>query len=309
MNYKYDIIKNKKKFFIASIILIFLIFLFSVFKGVNLDIQFKGGTIITYSYNNELDINEFQKFISEKLKQNVNVQDVKSLTTSKRQLQASFPSSTGFSTEQITDITKDLKTKFNNNDINEEQINNVSPSIGIDFFKKSVYSIFIASILMIIYIAIRFKNIGGVSAGVTSVIALIHDVIIVFGTFIIFGFPIDNNFIAVVLTILGYSINDTIVIYDRVRENKTLLSKSTPLSELMNISINQSLARSINTTISTLIALISICVIALIFNVTSIITFAFPMIIGMISGVYSTIFIAGPLWVTYKDMKKIKNKK
>ena len=121
--------------------------------------------------------------------------------------------------------------------------------------------------------------------------------------------PLNGNFIAALLTILGYSINDTVVIYDRVRENRQLYGNSMDFATLVNNSINQSLRRSINTTISTLLALGTVCVVSVVFGLDSIFTFAFPLIIGMISGVYSTICIAGPLWVEWELHKKAKPRK
>ena len=113
---------------------------------------------------------------------------------------------------------------------------------------------------------------------------------------------------SVVLTILGYSINDTIVVYDRIRENKKILGKKTPVAELVNTSINQSLTRTINTSIATISTMIIVSIVAVVFNVESILSFSFPLIIGMIFGVYSTIFITGPLWVWWQEYKE-KNKK
>lgn len=157
---------------------------------------------------------------------------------------------------------------------------------------------------MIIYIAIRFKRISGWSAGVTAVIALLHDVAMVYATFVIFRMPLDDNFIAVALTILGYSINDTIVVYDRVRENKRIYGKSLNTAELMNKSLNQSLSRSIHTSVTTIMAMTIVLIISIIFGIESIFTFAFPMIIGMISGVYSTLCISSSLWVDWQNHKE-----
>ena len=134
-----------------------------------------------------------------------------------------------------------------------------------------------------------------------AVVALLHDVLFVFTTFIIFRMPINDNFIAIVLTILGYSLNDTIVIYDRIRENKRLLGKKYTTGELVNLSINQSLTRTINTSVMTVLAMAVVLVVALMYNVESIVSFALPMIIGMIAGVYSSICIAGPLWVMWQE--------
>jgi preprotein translocase SecF subunit len=150
---------------------------------------------------------------------------------------------------------------------------------------------------MLIYVALRFKKIGGWSAGAMGVVALIHDCIIAFGVFAVFAIAINANFVAVMLTIIGYSLNDTIVIYDRIRENKRLMGGGTPLSELVNVSVNQSFRRSVNTSVTTITSMVVVTIIAVVYNVNSIFSFSFPLILGLISGAYSSICLAGPLWV------------
>ncbi|MGL5972535.1 MAG: protein translocase subunit SecF, partial [Oscillospiraceae bacterium] len=277
MNYKYDIIKNKNKFFSFSSILIAIIIAILIFKGVSLDIQFKGGTIATYSYENDLDVNDIETNINKVYSDNIVIQLTEDVATKTKQFIVSFTSSKGLTTEEIKTVSDSLITSFANNKISELQVSNVSPSLGRDFLLKSLVAIGLAFIMMVVYIAIRFKNIGGLSAGLMAVVALIHDVTIVFGVFVILGFPIDNNFIAVVLTILGYSVNDTIVIYDRVRENRNIYGNKIKTSDLMNLSINQCLSRSINTTISTVISLIVISIVAILFNVSSILSLSIPL--------------------------------
>ena len=161
--------------------------------------------------------------------------------------------------------------------------------MGKDFLIKCLIAVLASFVLMILYITIRFRRIGGLSAGITGVIALFHDVMMVLGTFIVFRLPIDDNFMAVVLFILGYSINDTIVIFDRIRENEKLYGKSLDYPELLNKSVNQTMKRTINTSISTLIAMVSVCVFAVIFRVSNILTFAFPMVVGLVAGSYTPV--------------------
>ena len=142
--------------------------------------------------------------------------------------------------------------------------------------------------------------------------ALLNDMIVIFGIFVILRIPLNGNFIAAMLTILGYSINDTVVIYDRIREDRSLSgSKHVDFAALVNSGINESLRRTINTTLSTLLALGSVCVISIAIGLDSIFTFAFPLMIGMVSGVYSSICIAGPLWVEWESRRKktVKKKK
>ena len=136
-----------------------------------------------------------------------------------------------------------------------------------------------------------------------AVIALVHDIIAVVAVFVFFRLSVDANFMAVVLTILGYSINDTIVIYDRIRENRRIYGQKLPVGELVNKSINQSMKRAIVTTVTTVMALVVIAVVTLIFNVTSIVTFVFPLIIGLLSGTYSSVCLVPCMWVMWQEYR------
>ena len=140
-------------------------------------------------------------------------------------------------------------------------------------------------------------------------VALCHDMIMVFGSFVIFRFDIDANFMAVLLTILGYSINATIIIYDRIRENRRLYGNKYAVDELVNMSVSQTLGRSIHTTVTTVLAMAVVAVVCAICGVTSIISFALPLIVGMIAGVYSSNCIAPTLWVMWQKRNAKKAKK
>ena len=153
-----------------------------------------------------------------------------------------------------------------------------------------------------VYVWVRFKRMGGLSAGVMALVALFHDVMVVFFTCVIFKIPIGDSFVAVTLSIIGYSVNDTIVIYDRIREN-TKLHPKMPVETLTDLSISQSIMRSVNTNVAVLLSVSLVYVLAHINSIDSIQSFALPMAIGSISGCYSTICIAGPLWVTWKKRK------
>jgi len=149
-----------------------------------------------------------------------------------------------------------------------------------------------------------FKRISGWSAGVFAIVALLHDLIIVFGTFVLCGFELDANFVAVILTILGYSVNDTIVVYDRIRENQSLLPNTTPLPELVNISLSQTMRRTIRTSITTIAAMLIVTILATVNHVDSILRFSIPMTVGMISGCYSSLALAPTLWTAWKTREK-----
>lgn len=180
--------------------------------------------------------------------------------------------------------------------------------MGRSFFIKCLSCIGIAFVLLVLYIALRFRKIGGASAGVMAIIALLHDILIVYFVFIVTKSPLNDNFIAVVLTILGYSLNDTIVIYDRIRENRELQGDKESLVDIVNLSINQTLSRSIHTSLSTFIAIAIVYVVGLIYGISSITTFALPMMVGVVVGCYSSICIAGPLYVAWQNRKRIQRR-
>ena len=292
---------NSKKFFAISIALAVIVLASGFVLGVDLDIQFSGGAIITYSFAGELDIGEFGQVAADLTGSHVTVLESTDLATGMQTMVLSLPGAVSLTSEQMFLLDQGMYDAFPYSSLQVESITNVSATMGGEFLAKCITAIAFASLLMIIYIGFRFKRIGGMSAGVMSVIGLVHDIVIVFGVHVIFGIPISGNFIAVVLTILGYSINDTIVVYDRIRENKRLLGDKMSLSDLVDRSINQSLRRTINTTFSTVGALMIVAIVAFVYNVDTILTFAFPLMIGLLTSVYSTICIAGPLWVKWRE--------
>lgn len=296
----FDFIGKKKIFFILSSSLIVLTILASLFMGVELDIQFKGGSIVTYGYTGELNLEDVASTIESTLGQQVSVQKNEGET---QMLLVTLADDSSLSIDSQSAMTDALTTAYPDSGIVLESSSNVNPVMGKEFFLKCLVAVAAASLLIVLFIGLRFRKIGGFSAGTMGVVALLHDVLIVFATFMLFRMPINDNFIAVVLTILGFSINDTIVIYDRIRENEKLYGGKKELGEIVNMSINQSLTRSIITSLCGVIVMVVVCVVALINNVTSILSFAIPMIFGMISGSYSTICIAGPLWVVWKNYR------
>lgn len=199
-----------------------------------------------------------------------------------------------------------LEKKYPNVTFNLREVNSVDPVMGGEFFWKCMVAIILASAFMIIYVAFRFRKIGGFSAGLMAIIAIVHDCAVVFFTFVIFKFPINDNFVAAILTIIGYSINATIVIYDRVRENRRIVGPKMPVAEVVNKSVNETMTRNINTNIALLFCIASVAVVSLFFGISSIISFAIPMMFGVISGCYSSIFISNTLWVMWKEHQEKK---
>ncbi len=206
-------------------------------------------------------------------------------------------------------IEKALEMKYPNVDFEVVSVSSVDPIMGKEFLGKCLVAMLVASLFMVLYVAFRFRKIGGVSAGLTAIVAVVNDCFVAFTAFVVFGFPIDDNFFAVILTIIGYTLNSTIVIFDRVRENKKKLGPKVPVAQLVNRSINETLARTIYTNLTFLMSVLAVVVVAVIFGISSILSFAVPMLFGIISGCYSSLFISNILWVMWQEKKAEKNKK
>ena len=304
---------RRKIYYTISACLIALLVICVAVFGVKVDIQFTGGLIATYSYEGDLDFAAVEQTASEVTGYGVTSDSSESLSSGEKQIALNFSTKDGLSVEMEDALTSTLEETYADNNLQYVSIDSVAANMGTDFLVKCLVAVFAAFILMIVYIAIRFRRIGGWSAGVTGVIALLHDVLMVFAVFVIFRLPVDDNFMAVVLFILGYSINDTIVIFDRIPENERLYGKGKDVVELVNLSINQTLRRTMNTTLSTLIAMGCVCVFAVVFGVSSIISFAFPMVVGLISGFYSSVCLSGTIWAWWRSRdgkgRKVRAKK
>ena len=298
-----NFVGNRKKFYTFSGVLVAVVLVFSFVFGVTMDIEFKGGAMVTVGYQGDVDLNNVKQTVAAELGQsNLTVQtgtDVSGAQT----LTINLPGSETLSTEQLDSMIETLNTTYPDNQFVQQEVSNVNPTIGNEFLAKSVVAVVAACVLILVYVAVRFRRIGGWSAGAMAIVALLHDMFVVYGVFVLLRIPLNGNFIAAMLTILGYSINDTVVIYDRIRENNGLYGKKMSLPELVNLSINQSFGRSMMTSITTCIALAIVCVVSIIFKLDSIFTFAVPLLFGMVSGVYSTMCIATQLWVSYKTRK------
>ena len=285
-----NFIGNRKKFYTFSCALIAIVLVFCGIFGVKMDVEFKGGSMVTLSYEGEADLNALKSTISTELnKSNLTLQTGSDISGSQT-LTVTLPGSETLTTEQMNSLLTTLNEQYPANNFVQNEVNNVDATIGKEFLLKSIVALIAACVLILLYVAYRFRKIGGLKAGSTAIVALLHDMFVVFGVFVILRIPLNGNFIAALLTILGYSINDTVVIYDRIRENSALYSKKQMgLAELVNLSINQSFARSLMTSITTCLALGVVCVISVIYRLDSIYSFAFPLLFGMVSGVYSTI--------------------
>ncbi|MEG0310121.1 MAG: protein translocase subunit SecF, partial [Eubacterium sp.] len=195
-------------------------------------------------------------------------------------------------TDQRQELFKQFKEKYNLQDKDLISVDTVTATIGSETARNAVLASLVAMVLMLIYITFRFEFLFGMSA----IIALFYDITIVIGVYALFQIQVNAPFIAAILTILGYSINDTIVVFDRIRENEMRLGM-TDLTELVDVSISQTMKRSINTVATTLIAILALYI----FGVEAIRSFALPLIVGIFSGCYSSIFVASPLWKVFQE--------
>lgn len=299
------IINSNKVFKICLIVYAIVIavgIIVTAIGGVNLDINFSGGTRVSYSYAGEIDEAAVTKTVKGVVDKNFTVGLNTSIAGDTKTVTISFAGRDSLSAENQEKMTEAIKKAFPDNKISLYQSNAVSASVAGNFLAKSLVAVVITAILVVIYVGIRFRRIGGISAALTALCALVLDLLVSFFACTIFGLQIDANYMAVVLTILGYSLNDTIVIYDRVRENRRLHPDFT-VGENVDMSITETITRNIVTTVTTIIAVITIIVVSELFGLTTLRTFAIPMVFGLVSGCFSSLFIAPQLWVIWKNRK------
>lgn len=288
----FNIVKRRLWWFLISLVILIPGIISLAVQGLNLGIDFTGGTMLDIKFNQPVS----QAQITEAL-DSVNLSG---------QVQLSEGNTSALiRTEALEEDVRDalLKAieekagKFDRGNLKEDK---VGPAIGAELRSGAIEALVVASILMLIYISFRFKFLYAVS----GIIALLHDVFITLGIFSIFQWQVDASFVAAVLTVFGYSINDTVVIFDRIRENEKRMKKKDSFEEIVDKSLWQTMRRSINTTATVLIALFAI----FIFGGASTKIFALAMIIGVFSGAYSSIFIASQLIIEFKNCFRGKKK-
>ncbi len=270
---------------VSLILLPFKIYLF------NLDIDFLGGVTMQVDLERPVD-----STVTSEVREIV------------RNVTGSYPSAVtkaGDTEVQIKTLELDSETRdalfqqlsqtYGLSEGNQPSTSYVSASVGKDLRNAAFSAAGLACLLILIYIVIRFE----LRSGIAAIVALVHDILVMLSMYVVFQIPFNINFIAVALTILGYSINATIVVFDRVRENRKI-SGDTPFDEVMDRSIWQTMTRSINTTLTTLFTIVTI----LIFGVSAIRSFALPLLIGVLSGCYSSVCIAGPVWSKLRKIGK-----
>ena len=260
---------------------------FGFVKGFRFDIDFKGGLAIESDLKQEFDNNDISDIV---VKITGKAPLVQKTTGGDNRVTITTEA---ISNEKQEEIIKTLKEKYTN--MEEPSTRNVTPAYGKDLVTSAILAVSVSIILILLYICVRFKTLG-VTAAISAILALIHDVAFLIAIYGIFRFPINSVFIAVVLTIVGYSINDTIVIYDRIRENKRKISLSHNLEETINLSLTQTMRRTLFTSITTVSVIIVMLILAYINGQQVLMQFSIPLCIGVIVGTYSSVFIAAPIW-------------
>ena len=287
----FKIVEKSKIWFSISLAIILIGVVLMCTRGFNFGIDFKGGTKLVVELGDNFDKVEVDNIVKEY------ASDAVTKTVEGTQYEIKSTELDETKTAELFDALKEKYTLDDSALVSETQI---GPSVGKELSRNAIIAVLVACVAMLVYIAIRFEF----TFGVAAIGALIHDVLITLSVYAIFDIPVNSSFIAAMLTIVGYSINDTIVVFDRIRENNHSMRRSNP-AEIANKSINKTLARSINTSLTTLIIIGAVNVF-----VPTVREFSFPLLIGIAAGAYSSIFIASPIWVILKNkMNKKKSVK
>lgn len=284
------IVEKSKIWFSISLIVIVVGLGFMLTKGLNFGMDFKGGTKLVIDFGKEYNKPEVDEVVK------AIVPDAVTKTVEDTQYEIK---DRDLDETKTTELFDKLKETYSLEDTALLSQTQVGASVGRELTRNSIIALFVACIAMLIYLAIRFK----MDYGIAAVIALLHDVLITISVYAIFNIPVNTPFIAAILTVVGYSMNDTIVIFDRIRENTKTMRRATS-AEIADKSISQTLGRSIKTTITTLFAIGAVNLF-----VPTVREFSFPLLIGITAGAYSSIFIASPIWVKLRDGNKHKNKR
>ena len=291
-----NFVGKKNIFFIASAIVIVAgIIAFAIFGGLNLDLDFKGGTSIRINIGTEFNDEDIKAIVQEVVGGDQTVQIQKS-GDAKTEVDIT---TLEMGTEKRDQIIEKIKEKYDLEQSAVLESTNVSASASTKLIADAFKAIGWAVLFMLIYITVRFSF----RSGIAAIVGLIHNILVMLAVYTIFKIPVNSSFIAAVLTIVGYSINDTIVVFDKIRENERTDRRSR-FSEVANKSLNQTLTRTLNTSLTTLFTILTLYLL----GVDSIREFALPIIIGVIVGTYSSICISTPIWTVLRGIGKKKAK-
>lgn len=294
MKFNFQTIKHRNKYVIFSSVMVLASLIFFLVIPLNLSVDFKGGELLQLQFKQELNKDKLNNTLEGLEK------DIPQLNA--RRLQYSEGNTIVVRTEQLQENQKALlkeKVKEQVGEFDVVKNDTVGPTIGKELAANALKALGIGAILIIIYVTIRFEFVYAIA----GLIALLHDVIITAGLIALFRFEINTPFIAAILTILGYSINDTIVVFDRIRENEEKEGKKKEYGVIIDESINQVFVRSMYTSITTTISVLML----LLFGGETLRTFSMALFIGMIFGTYSSVFLASPLVYMMRKFRKTKS--
>lgn len=281
-----NIIKNRKIYAMISAIIIIIGLVMFFTKGLNYGIDFSGGTLIEIKAGSFIEADEVKKIVDE-YDPNANI-----VHGGADKETVIIKSTLDLKNNEITSIIDSFMEQYGIEENGDNfQSRKIGATISDEIKKKALLSTVIATILMLAYITWRFQF----AFGVAAILALVHDILIMLAVYSIFRIPVNNAFIAAILAVVGYSINDTIVIFDRIRENLKLFPRE-KIEDTINNSIKKSLMRTINTSVTTLVSIVVLYIV----GVEDVKVLALPLIIGIISGTYSSLFIASPLLYEFK---------
>ena len=282
-----NVIKNYKLFYAISLAVIAVGLIMFAVNGLNYGIDFTGGTMLQLEVGKFVSVEQAREIVS------VYDENASIIHSGPEKAELIIRSSKDLSNKDTTEIVSQFVEVYGMDGSNF-QTQKFGPFMGKEIRDRAIFSVIIASVLMLAYISFRFQF----KFGVAAVIALVHDVLVTFAVYSVLRLPVNSSFIAAILTIVGYSINDTIVIFDRIREESKIYPKL-GFGEVINNSINLSLRRTLFTTLTTLMAVTILYIV----GVEDVKVLALPLFIGMVSGTYSSLFIATPILYSLKRLK------
>lgn len=288
---KFDYVKHRKIYFAITIALVIVSVLLLSFRGLNLGIDFTQGTRVEISSENQIKEADVRSVIEDA---GIDAEEIDGIQFAQGGKLANVTFVGEFSQDQISEMKQTIEAEYDK----EPSISTVSAQVGREIARNAIYAVLLASLGIVIYVSFRFQPLYGIA----TVLALLHDALMIIAFFSLFQIEVNLYFIAAVLTIIGYSVNDTIVTFDRVRENLGLAEKGgrkvsfDELSHIVNESIQQTIIRSINTVITVIMTAAALYI----FGSEAIRGFSLALLVGLIMGMYSSIFIAAQLWLVMK---------
>lgn len=288
---KFDYVKHRKVYFAITIALVVISVLLLSFRGLNLGIDFTQGTRVEISSTNQIKEADVRAVIEDA---GVDPAEIDGIQFAQGGKLANVTFVGEFNQQQVSEIKKSVEAKYDK----EPSISTVSAQVGREIARNAIYAVLLASLGIVIYVSFRFQPLYGIA----TVLALLHDALMIIAFFSLFQIEVNLYFIAAVLTIIGYSVNDTIVTFDRIRENLGLAEKGgrkvtfDELAHIVNESIQQTIIRSINTVVTVIMTAAALYI----FGSESIRGFSLALLVGLIMGMYSSIFIAAQLWLVMK---------